>query len=98
MDMRVELQALIPGVQHAEESDLGSEMARIASDLQQRLSAGVKQQVEDDLLVLQGKRRQFARQGEDRVYVARRQQFSFPRLEPTQASVALAAWAMPIAA
>ena len=59
--MRVELQALIPRVQHTEETDLGSEMARIAGDLQQRLSAGAKQQVEDDLLVLECYRRQFAR-------------------------------------
>jgi hypothetical protein len=39
MDMWVELQALIPSVQHAEESYVGSEMARIASNLQQRLCA-----------------------------------------------------------
>ena len=35
MYMRVEQQSLIPTVQDAEEADLGSEMARIASDLEQ---------------------------------------------------------------
>jgi len=70
---------------------IGSEMTGIAGCLQQRLSAGVKQQVEEELLVLEGYRRQFARQGEDRVYVARGQQFGFPRPEPAQAGVALTA-------
>ena len=41
------LQALIPGVQHAEEADVGTQMTGIAGNLQQSLSAGVKQQVVD---------------------------------------------------
>jgi hypothetical protein len=57
MDVRVKLQALIPSVQHAEKADLGTEVARIASNLQQYLCAGAKQQVEDDLLVLECHRR-----------------------------------------
>ena len=54
--MRVKEQTLIPGVQHAEEADLGSEMARIAGDLDQSLCAGMKQEVKDGFLVLQGHR------------------------------------------
>jgi hypothetical protein len=34
------LQALIPGVEHAEKSNLGSQVAGIASDLKQGFSAG----------------------------------------------------------
>ena len=98
VDMRVEQQSLIPRVQDAEESDLGSEVPGIACDFQQCLCAGVKQQVEDNLLVLQGQRGDFAWQGEDGMHVARRQQFGFPRLKPAQAGVALTAWAMPVAA
>ena len=34
VDMRMMLQPLIPGVKYAEETDLGTEMTRVASDLQ----------------------------------------------------------------
>ena len=53
VDMGMKLQALIPTVQHTEETDLGSEiLPPIASDLKQGLSAGVKEQVVDEPLVL----------------------------------------------
>jgi len=39
VNVRMKLQALIPGVEHAEESDLGSQVAGIASDLDFRVSA-----------------------------------------------------------
>ncbi len=39
MDVGVFLEALIPSVQDREEADLGAEMARIASDFEQRLCA-----------------------------------------------------------
>ena len=61
VDMRMKLQALIPAVQHAEETDLGTEMPWVASDFKQSLCAGVEQQVVDEPLVLQGERSQFAR-------------------------------------
>ena len=53
MDVRMNLQILPPGVEHTEEADLGAEMLRIGSNLQQRGGAGAKQEVVDDLLVLQ---------------------------------------------
>ncbi len=43
VDMGMMLQSLIPGMEHAEEADLGTEVTGIASDLQQGLGAGVKQ-------------------------------------------------------
>ena len=98
VDMRMKLQALIPTVEHAEETDLGSEMAWIASDLKQGLSAGVKEQVVNEPLVLQCERSHFARQSEDGMHVAGGQQFLFARLEPASARVALASWAMAISA
>lgn len=61
MGVRMKLQALIPTVEHAEETDLGAEMSRIASDLKQGLGAGVKEQVVDEPLVLQCERGQFPR-------------------------------------
>jgi hypothetical protein len=48
----MELQALIPTVEHAEEADLGTEMPWITSDFKQGLSAGMEQQVVDQPLVL----------------------------------------------
>src|SRR5580658_2308650 len=85
VDMGMMLQSLVPGMEHAEEADLGSKMPGIASDLQQSCSTGVKQQVVDQPLVLQCQRREFPRQCEDDMHVAGRQQLSFPRLEPAQA-------------
>src|ERR1039457_2651476 len=43
----MKLQALIPAMEHAEETHLGSKMPRIASDFKQGLSAGAK----EDLLL-----------------------------------------------
>src|SRR5664280_2208523 len=45
VDMGMKLQALIPAVEHAEEAYLGPKMPGIASDLQQGLGAGMKEQV-----------------------------------------------------
>ena len=98
MDMGMEQQSLIPRVQHAEEGDLGAQMARVAGDFQQRFGAGMEQQVEDEFFVLQRYRSDFARQSEDRMHVACGQQFLFPRLKPAQVGVALTARAMPITA
>jgi len=94
--VRVQLQALIPAMEHAKKADLGSQMPWITGDFEQCLSAGVKEQVVDQPLVLQGKRGQFARQSKDGMYVASGQQFPFARLEPASARVALASWAMPV--
>ena len=97
VDMGMMLQSLVPGMEHAEEADLGSKMPGIASDLQQSCSTGVKQQVIDQPFILQCERSQFPRQGEDDVHVAGGQQLPFPRLKPALAGVALASGAMPVA-
>jgi hypothetical protein len=98
VDVRMKQQALIPAVEHAEETDLGTEVARIAGDFQQGLRAGVEEQGVDEPFVLQGERSQFARQGEDRMDVGSGQQFPLARLEPASARVRLAARAMSVAA
>src|SRR6201984_1178467 len=69
INMRVNLQSLIPRVQDAEEADLRAQMTWVAGHFEQRLRTGMKQQVEDHLLVLQSQRRQFTGQGEHRVDV-----------------------------
>jgi hypothetical protein len=53
MDMWVEPELLIPGVQYAEETDFRAEMSGIASDFEKSFRTGAKQKIVDDLLVLQ---------------------------------------------
>src|SRR5882724_3420630 len=56
VDMRMMLQSLVPGMDHAEEANLGSKVPGIAGDLEQSCSTGMKQQVIDQTLVLQCQR------------------------------------------
>ncbi len=98
VNMGMVLQALVPGMKHAEEADLRAQVSRVACDLQQRGGAGPEQQAVDHLLVLQGKRSEFTRHREDRMDVAGRQQLAFALLEPADARVALALRAVPVAA
>ena len=53
MDMGMKLEFLVPGMEHAEEADLGSEMGGVASHFEQRFGAGPKQQTVDGFLVLE---------------------------------------------
>src|SRR5271169_2150585 len=69
MDMGMKLEPLIPGVQHAEETDVSAQMCGIASHFEQGCGAGAKQQVVDELFVLQGKVCQFPRQSENDMHV-----------------------------
>src|ERR1022692_2186209 len=96
VDMGMMLQSLVPGMEHAEETDLGSQVAWIAGDLQKSCSTGVKHQVIDQPFILQCERSQFPWQGEDNVHVAGGQQLPLPRLEPAQAGVALTLGAVPV--
>ena len=65
VDMGMVLQALIPGMEHAEEADLRAKVPGIASDLKQSLSASLKQEAINQLLVLESKRSKLAWQRED---------------------------------
>jgi len=53
MQMRMEQKILSPGVQNAEEADVGAQVFRIASDLQKRLRRSPEQEVIEFDLVLQ---------------------------------------------
>jgi hypothetical protein len=57
VDMGMNLEFLIPSVEHAEEADLDPEMSGVASDLEKSFCAGTKQQTIDQFFVLQGQRR-----------------------------------------
>lgn len=98
MDVRVMFHFLIPGMENAEEPDLGAEMRGIASDLHQGFSARTEQQAVDESFVLQCKWSQQARQREDNMHVPRRKEFLPTRLDPTLPRVGLALWTVPVPA
>jgi len=54
MDMGMKLDFLVPGVEHAEEADLGAEILGITSHFEQCLGTGLKQEMVEDLFVVQG--------------------------------------------
>jgi hypothetical protein len=92
------LKLLVPGVKDAEETDLGAQMTWIFSDFLKRFRAAPEQDAVDNLFVLQGQWRQFVRQCENDMGVARGQQFGAPCVKPAVAGIALAAGAMPVPA
>ena len=98
MNVRMMLEVLAPGVEHAQEADLRAEMLGVGRNLQQSRGAGAEQEVVDDLLVLQSQPRKLVRQGEHDMHVADRQQFFAAFRQPLVASVGLALRAMPVAA
>ena len=89
MYMRVKFEFLSPAVQHAEEADFRTEMLGIARDFQKGFRTGAKQEIVDDLLVLQDQRSQMTRKREDNVDVVRREKFLATRCEPAIASSCL---------
>src|SRR6267378_7113935 len=96
MYMRVKFESLTPAVQHAEEADFRAEMLGIACDFQKGFRAGAKQEVVDDLLVLQHQRGQVTRKREDHMDVTRRKKFPATLFQPTFPSTCLTLRAMPI--
>ena len=97
MDMGMEPELLIPGMQHGEETDFRAEVFRIASDFEKSFRAGTKQEIVDHLFVLQHHWGQVAGECEDHVQVARGEQFSATCSNPPFASSGLTLWAMAIA-
>ena len=92
------IEVLSPGMEHAEESDVGSQVLGIARQFEHRRGAGAVEQVVEQPLVLQDKSGEFMRQSEDDVEVRNGQQFSRARGQPLGARVPLALGAVPIAA
>ena len=52
MNMGMQAELLIPGVQYAEETNFRAEVSGIASDFEKGLRTGTQQQAIDELLVL----------------------------------------------
>jgi len=96
MYMRVKLEFLIPGVQHAEEADFCTEMLGIARDFEKGFRASAKQEIVEDLLVLQDQRGQMTGKRKDHMHVRRRKKFLATFVEPAIASSCLTLRAVPI--
>ena len=77
-------------------SDLTAAIGNRVEKARRAFGTLLKQQVVDQSLVLQRERSEFARKRKHDMHIARRQQFSFPCLEPAQARVALESWAMAV--
>src|SRR5260370_10779880 len=98
MNMRVQFEFLTPGMQHAEEADFCTEMLGISCDFQKGFRTGVKQEIVDDLLVLQNQGGQMTRKSEDHMNVTRPEKLLTARREPAIASSCLPLRAIPISA
>ena len=98
MDMGMEPELLIPGMQHGEEADFRAEVFRIASDFEKCFCTGAEQQIVDDFLVLQGQWSKLRRKCEDHMDVARREKFSLTCGDPAFAGRGLTLRAVSIAA
>ena len=98
MDMRMSVELLTPGMQHAEEANFRTEVFRIARNFLKGFRTGAKQEIVEDLFVLQDQWRQAVGQCEDDVQVAGREQFSSTRSDPAFPSSDLTLRAVAISA
>src|SRR5882724_9423945 len=98
MDMGMEPELLIPGMQHGEEAQFRAEVPRIASDFEKCFCTGAEQQIVNDFLVLQSQCGELRRKCEDHMDVARREKFSLTCGDPAFPSRGLTLRAMPISA
>ena len=88
--MRVLLEVLPPGMEHAEKPNVRSQVLGIASKFEQRSGAAAEEQIIEQPLVLEDEGGELVRQGEDDVEVRYGQQLSRTRGQPLGARVALA--------
>src|ERR1700687_1121418 len=98
MDMGMEPELLMPGMQHGEEAKFRAEVSGIASDFEKCFRTGTEQQIVDDFLVLQSQWSKLRRKCEDHMDVARREKFSLTCVDPTFAGRGLTLRAVSIAA
>jgi hypothetical protein len=90
MDMRMPVQGLSPGVQDAEEADLGPETLGVGGYFQERGTGRLEQEGEQEFLVLPHQRDQAVGDTENDVIVPDGQQLLLPFSEPLLARIDLA--------
>src|ERR1700688_909923 len=98
MDMGMEPELLIPGMQHGEEADFRAQVFGIASDFEKCFRTGAEQQIVDDFLVLQSQWSKLRRECEDHMDVAGGEKLSLTCGNPASPSGGLTLRAMPVAA
>src|SRR5262249_26373759 len=96
--MGMEQQVLSPGMQNADDADLGSQVLGVGSHFEQGLSTGREQQIVEGTWVIQGQHIQLVGYGEYDVEVGSGQKFSFSCREPALACLRLALRAVSISA
>src|SRR6516165_1964725 len=98
MDMRMSVELLTPGMQHGEETNFRTEVSRITRNFLKGFRTGVKQEIVEDLFVLQDQWHQAVGQCEDNVHVGGGEKFSSTRSNPALPSGDLTFRAVAIAA
>jgi hypothetical protein len=98
MNMGMQAELLIPGVQNAEEPNFCAKVSRIASNFEKRFGAGADQQVIEELFVLYRQACQGCGKCKDYVDIARREKFLLTRRDPAVSGCRLTLRAVAIAA
>ena len=92
------LEVLSPAMQHAEQTDIGSKVLRVASDFEQRGSTGTEEQIVEQARMSLTEWVQRMRQSKDDMEVGHGKQVLLTSCEPVLARLGLALRAVPVAA
>ena len=98
MQMRMEEQLLVPGMEDGSAADAHAAMPGVLGDRTQRLGGGAEQDVKHDPTVAKGDGGNLHGQSEDHVEVGHRQDFGGARLAPAVGGKTLAGGAVAVAA
>ena len=90
VEMRMQSQVLSPGVQNAEEADLGPEVLGVSRNFEHGLSAGAEEQIVEQPWMALTERVQLVGQGKDDVEVGHAEQILFAPCQPSLACLGLA--------
>ena len=90
VEMRMQSQVLSPGVQNAEEADLGSEVLGVGGNLKHGLGGGAEEQIIEQPWIALTERVQLVGQGKDDVEVRYAEQVLFASCQPTVTCLRLA--------
>ena len=91
------IQILTPGVEHADEADIGSEVLGVGRDHGERIGSGLEQKPIDLGLILVGDGADLSRQREHHVEMGDWQQLGLPGCQPTLCRGPLTLWTMAVA-
>ena len=97
VDVGMEPELLVSGVEHAEEADLGPEMSGIAGDFEKGFCTAAEQQIIDNLFIVRSHGGELRRRSENDMDVTRAEKFAAPCGEPPFPSAGLTLWTMAIA-